>query len=598
MPRTQEVSIFSISLGALLCLLYHHPFVHNFWLFDDPFILRYAAEHPAWAYLFDPQVWNLFSSANFTPMVVLSYALDYHLFGLSPKWFYLHSLLSLWVLCILIYLLLRRHIPIWAALFGVLFFILSKPFTTATEILMLRHYIEGAVFSSLAALFFLSALKNDSMPKAAWAAFFYLLAMLCKEIYIPLPLILCFVPQCLFRQRIKMCLLISLSLILYLGWRLWMLGVLIGGYSGELMADGFQSRLSTFFCVLSYLGSSVAEYSGYAQFIAACLGFLITVSLAYHISRRNFCTLAFGLAGLVAAIVPLLPIVPHLQDNVLIAFRFSFAAVLVLSINLALAAADITKIQAFRNLSAHRYIDQLLSLVTYVLLTAIIIVTCIQSIQWLSQQRMHVTEPLSIEGRFIWQKNQPGIMVRSEKLTSTSYYQSLNYLKMEIAGREPLLVIADGYGLLSNVNDHTAGEPKFFSYSRETQEVSEVSSQVKKRRNQMLSSIGDSQFHAHLEVDQGHFAMNLETTKEQTRLFMLLGYLPRMYSDAFVFSGQRDVHFDYTLFAGLTGYFRFGQHDLSEDTISLSPQWWLDLSQTRKITWPKDGGETQHPMSE
>ncbi|MDZ7762749.1 MAG: hypothetical protein U5L00_21180 [Desulfovermiculus sp.] len=97
--------------------------------------------------------------------------------------------------------------PDMGRLFGVLFFILSKPFAAASEILMLRHYIEGAVSSCLAALLFLSALKNDSMPRAGWAAFFYLsLAMLCKEVYIPLPLLLCFAPQGHFRQRIKMAL--------------------------------------------------------------------------------------------------------------------------------------------------------------------------------------------------------------------------------------------------------------------------------------------------------------------------------------------------------------------------------------------------------
>jgi hypothetical protein len=588
MRRTHEISIASISLGCFLFLLYHHPFVHNFWLFDDPFILRYAAEHPAWSYFFDPQTWNLFSSAHFTPMVVLSYSLDYHLFGPAPKWFYLHSLLSLWALCILLYLLLRRHIPIWAAVFGVLFFILSKPFAAATEILMFRHYIEGAVFACLAAYFFLSALKDNSISRAGWAAIIYLLAMLCKEVYIPLPLILCFVPQGLFWQRMKMCLFFCLSLIVYLGWRFWMLGAVIGGFSGSLMAGDPQNGFTSLLSVPHYLASVATEFSGLALITAACLGLLLFLPLAYHIAKRHLRILAFVLAGIVAVTVPLLPIAPYLQDTMLIAFRLSFAAMLAFSIYLALAVADLAKIQLFRNLRTYRYVQQLPRLVIHVLLAVVTLGSGIQSTHWIYQQKKQTTEPLSTEGRFIWQEEQPGILVRSHNMFSTHYYQSLNYFKTEVGDREPLLVVADGFGLLSNVEGLTAGQPRYFAYRRQTQEISEVTFEVKKKRKEMLSSIGDSQFRANFEVDHGSFALNLSTTQEQKTLFMLLGYLPGMYCDAFPFPGQKKITFNGTLYAGLTGYFRFGQHDLAKHTVSLSPEWWIDFSQTREITWPKE----------
>ncbi len=584
MPRIKEVFIVTISLGFLLCLLYYHPFMHNFWLFDDPFILRCAVEHPWWAYFFDPQTWNFFSSAHFTPMVVLSYALDYRLFGLAPEWFYLHSLISLWVVCVLLYFLMRGHIPIWAALFGVLFFILSKPFAAASEILMLRHYIEGALFSCLAALLFLSALKNDSMPRAGWAAFFYLLAMLCKEVYIPLPLLLCLVPQGHFRQRIKMGIVLSLGLLIYLGWRLWMLGAFIGGFSGSLMASGSHSGLASLLSVLRYLGSAAASFNGLTGVTAACLGLLLTVSMAHQIAKKNFSPLIFAVAGLTAVIVPLLPIAPYLRDSMIIAFRFSFAAVLVFSVFLAWAAANLPGIHTVQGLPAK---CSILRLMISILLTVLITNTSIQSQKWVATQRKQTITPLSAEGRFVWQEDQPGVLVRSHNMFSILYYQNLNYFKTQIAARQPLLVIADGYGLVSDVEKNLSGKPKYFAYNRERQEISEVSSQVRDKREEMLSLIADSQFAARLEVDQGSFALDLETSQEQGKLILLIGYMPGMYCDAFPFPGQTKVRLSGTLYAGLTGYFRFGQHNAERGTISLSPEWWVDFSQTQVISWPQ-----------
>ncbi|MDZ7762747.1 MAG: hypothetical protein U5L00_21170 [Desulfovermiculus sp.] len=115
--------------------------------------------------------------------------------------------------------------------------------------------------------------------------------------------------------------------------------------------------------------------------------------------------------------------------------------------------------------------------------------TSIQSQKWVATQRKQTTTPLSAEGRFIWQEDQPGVLVRSHNMFSTLYYQNLNYFKTQIAGRQPLLVIADGYGLVSNVEKNLSGKPKYFAYNQERQEISEVSSQVRAKREEMLSLI-------------------------------------------------------------------------------------------------------------
>ncbi|MDZ7762746.1 MAG: hypothetical protein U5L00_21165 [Desulfovermiculus sp.] len=54
------------------------------------------------------------------------------------------------------------------------------------------------------------------------------------------------------------------------------------------------------------------------------------------------------------------------------------------------------------------------------------------------------------------------------------------------------------------------------------------------------------------------------------------------------FQGRPRFGCPVTLYAGLTGYFRFGQHLVERNTISLSPEWWVDFSQTQVITWPKE----------
>lgn len=65
------------------------------WRWDDPSILLHAHQFSIIQDVLDPAVWQQFSPANLTPLLILSLEIDLILAGLSPWFFYLHQLMLL-----------------------------------------------------------------------------------------------------------------------------------------------------------------------------------------------------------------------------------------------------------------------------------------------------------------------------------------------------------------------------------------------------------------------------------------------------------------------------------------------------------------------
>jgi len=58
------------------------------WRWDDTQILLHALNTSAWDNFTNPDVWRKFSPNNLTPWLILSFEIDYFLFGLNPLGLY------------------------------------------------------------------------------------------------------------------------------------------------------------------------------------------------------------------------------------------------------------------------------------------------------------------------------------------------------------------------------------------------------------------------------------------------------------------------------------------------------------------------------
>lgn len=221
-----------IWLALLLWLLLLHAHaLAGWWRWDDPAHLFFVTQFTPSAYFLIPEVWREISPANFTPLLSLSFQADYTLFGLNPAGFYLHQLLVLWLTAGMTFMLLRLWLPpLWAGLAAALF-LAGVPVLFVAHQLMTRHYAEGLLLTTLALYLFVRALRSRRHGKtvALAAAFCYLLAVLAKEVYTPLVVLLPFLHEGTLRRRLSLWLPFVAVATVYTFWRTAMLGS-TGGY--------------------------------------------------------------------------------------------------------------------------------------------------------------------------------------------------------------------------------------------------------------------------------------------------------------------------------------------------------------------------------
>jgi hypothetical protein len=217
------------ALAAAVWFLYG-GIIKLWWTGDDLFHLHFLSMRPPLAY-FSPQVWSLFPNKMFTPLLLLSYEADLALVGWNPDGFHAHQLLVCSVAAGMVYATLRSWLSPGFAWAAALLFVLGIPFAAWVIEVPCRHYIEGLIWAALALWLFVKAMRGR--PVAALtvlSSLFYLLAMLEKEVYIPLLALLLVLPESTFKARLRRLRPHGFVLLLYLAWRWAMLGTLVGGY--------------------------------------------------------------------------------------------------------------------------------------------------------------------------------------------------------------------------------------------------------------------------------------------------------------------------------------------------------------------------------
>ena len=297
-----EALVALLALAALTAGL-HGSALSTAWCCDDPQILLHAQRHAPWAYFLDPATWRALVPYSFTPWLTWSYDLDLALFGFSPGGFYLHHLLMLVLAAWALGLVARRFVPgplAWVAAAG---FLVSLPAAVSAQHLMVRHYVEGLFFFLVSVLLFLRALASGRPRDRAGVAAAYAVAVLCKEVFVPLGLLPLLMPLGGLRERLRAGAGYLLVIAVFLPWRAWMLGDWIGGYtpSGAGAADLLAAGAAQL---------AILPARAWAWPVVVGLAVAVLLAAAWPAWGRPRVILA-SLATTVALLAPLMPLVTY-----------------------------------------------------------------------------------------------------------------------------------------------------------------------------------------------------------------------------------------------------------------------------------------------
>lgn len=396
-----------LSLILLLALtgIGFHALPSGYWRTDDTAILFHALNSSEFSAFYDPADWQKLSPANLTPWVTLSFKVDLWLAGLSPKFFYLHQIGSLALVLIAAYTLCRQWIPpIWAFL-AVSMFLIGVPTASVTESLMTRHYLEGMLFALLAMLAFVHTLRKQCMLWALVGALLYALAVTAKEVYVPLVLIVLVMPLSgeVWTRRLYLALPFIAVAVLYVFWRQYMLGVLVGGYTETNSIFTFQTILR----MVDEFGRIPASVLGpWWQLPTMLFGIAVLFTL---IKRSAVIPLAIALVvGVLGPLIPL-TISPgfHGSDRYLFLVWCVFCIVFMISMHNVIMAIPTGKIRQLV-VGIGLYLAVLLPLVSHA--------------KDMQITRQAYYQEFDIQGRFIFEANHEQAFTPSQTLLNYWYY--------------------------------------------------------------------------------------------------------------------------------------------------------------------------------
>jgi len=306
----------AISLAlALVAWVIYRKILRLWWMLDDPnHLLMLTPVSPAG--IFTRRFTALLGKPLFTPLHFLSMKLDLICFGPNPRMWYLHQLIAFLFLAPLQYAMLRLWCSRPASLMAALVTMMGVPVMNIVPVLMLRHYVEGAVFAFAAVILYVRGERTsrplDQMsgrdvrsPRALSiaSAVLYLIAALYKEIFVPLPLILG------AYSRKKHLIPHVIAAFIYAALRLTLLGSSTESYDFVVRPHDRLKMIATL------------PFRAFGQFgIPVAIAVVICVTIVF-IRMRNARLVI--VAGFLAALLPILPVAAQLQP------RWAFALWLV-----------------------------------------------------------------------------------------------------------------------------------------------------------------------------------------------------------------------------------------------------------------------------
>lgn len=314
--------------------MFHGSALRGWWLNDDPQVLLHALRNSPAEALFNPVKWRELSSSNFTPLVTLSFDFDLLVAGMSARSFYRHQVLAILLAAVLLLILLNRHMDPILAVIVTATFIVAPMTVMAARSLMIRHYIEGLCLALGSLILFEKGTPkpDNRLRYDVGSALLYLLAILGKEVFYPLPLLFLMhargagQPWKLVLKRLIPATVIAL---MALGWRRAMLGS-VGGYGGAIeISELFRLP----WAVSSFITGSVP------LMVRIVLAMIALTVLAVSIKTDRGRTAALILALFFIALLPLFPVAGAIEPR----YAFVPSVIVICAVGLALESVRRSK---------------------------------------------------------------------------------------------------------------------------------------------------------------------------------------------------------------------------------------------------------------
>lgn len=499
-----EVSdrIICLCIGTLPFFIYG-PNLPIWWMADDTQILKHAVSHHFWEYFFVPSVWQELSANNLTPWIDVLYDLDLSLFGLNPTGFYLHHLAIFGLLTVTTYYFLRLWLNrSWAFAAGILF-TLSPCYANNVYFLMTRHYVEGLLWSLWAIIFYIKALKNQRPFLACLGALFYLIATLCKEIYVPLVLLLPVWPEAyfdknrsgwiqVFRKRLIYFLPFAVIAGAYTLYRRWMLSNWIGGF-GNL-----YSTKSEFSVLLDYIGHLLLENSTWL--IIVIIPFAIWGICGNRTDRwKQKCF---------ALLVVLLVVAPLLELSGMLCRRYLFLPTFLL-----LVAVSIGMSLLWRQSRPGRLLSSVGVLVLFFGL--------FQANQGVQKKLGDISDRYSAQGLFMWEvsNSQDALFVES---IPGHYFEGLSWLRNHIEHREEMARPIIDICHILYTNASTPHWRRFWRYDHDKRRIVHMDPKVVSAKRKKCLDVYRSDVSLNIRVWQDEGLIRWELGPYQTGRYLFV----------------------------------------------------------------------------
>lgn len=311
-PRALGAYILAFCGFFLAGWAYYHRVLPAWFTADEVWIIANVQPREWWQIF---TVWDVHPK-NFVPGLLLSLKLDHMAFGWDATFFRVHSLADAALMATLVTALLRPRCGWAISILTGLLLMESNPTVSLVGWIASRHYLEGTCFALIGILLLRRYERTASSIPLIGAMACYAIAMLYKEVFAPLPLVLLALPDVPMRRRIRLLALFGLVGGSYIAYRRYMLGQFVGGYG-----DGNYNLMQA----AEYFANAWPSFSGWIlegpSSVPRWLGFFVVNALivmglyrAWSISWRWF---AAALLSLIAAVVPVGLIIGTPQVNYL-----------------------------------------------------------------------------------------------------------------------------------------------------------------------------------------------------------------------------------------------------------------------------------------
>lgn len=291
----QHVAVAVFLLSATFGI--HFGALDMFWSGDDGFHLDNATRLRPDEYFLSPRVSAEVSGNSISPWNTLTYAIGIAIFGLDPWGHHLHILFILYLSAIATYALVRLWTQCGAATVAAVVYLGGLPTIHVSHELMSGHYLYGLLFAIISTICFVRHLRTTSLQSLMLASVFYLLAVACKEIFVPLPIALAVLPENEWRRRVHGLVPLGAVLLCYLFWRYSAFGSFLGPRWNYVSDIGSYGQLFTIYRMFYGLGPA----SDIAGAITAAAVLVCSVS-GWRKERSLFVPIVLALV--------LLPLVP------------------------------------------------------------------------------------------------------------------------------------------------------------------------------------------------------------------------------------------------------------------------------------------------